>query len=130
MGGEEKRRRGDEGGGTGEELEAGAAEGGGEAGGRGRELLEGSRPCYGADETSDGRFIPVGALGPKFWNRLCALLERPELVNNALDRGEAGVNTRAILQDKLRTKSLSEWMSEGAVEPNVVLRISSHRRAR
>jgi len=44
----------------------------------GRDLLTGGVPCYNVYRTSDGRFMAVGALEPKFWSILCDVLERPE----------------------------------------------------
>ena len=39
-------------------------------------LLTGGAPCYSIYPTADGRFLTVAALEPKFWQRLCQLLER------------------------------------------------------
>jgi alpha-methylacyl-CoA racemase len=42
-------------------------------------LLTGGLACYRLYETSDGRHVTVGALEPKFFERLCGLLNRPDL---------------------------------------------------
>jgi crotonobetainyl-CoA:carnitine CoA-transferase CaiB-like acyl-CoA transferase len=42
-------------------------------------LLTGGLACYRLYETSDGRHVTVGALEPKFFERLCELLGRPDL---------------------------------------------------
>jgi alpha-methylacyl-CoA racemase len=67
-------------------------------------LLTGGAACYRIYETADGRFLTVAALEPKFWRRLCELLERPELVDRAFapDLPE--------LTDLFRTRALSEWL--------------------
>ena len=46
---------------------------------RGEDLLTGGVPCYGVYGTHDGRWLAVGALEDKFWQRLCATIERPDL---------------------------------------------------
>jgi alpha-methylacyl-CoA racemase len=48
-------------------------------------LLTGGAACYRIYETSDGRHLTVAALEPKFWRNLCALLERPDLMERAFD---------------------------------------------
>jgi crotonobetainyl-CoA:carnitine CoA-transferase CaiB-like acyl-CoA transferase len=42
-------------------------------------LLTGGAACYRIYETADGRHLTVAALEPKFWQRLCELLGRPDL---------------------------------------------------
>jgi alpha-methylacyl-CoA racemase len=46
---------------------------------RGEDLLSGALPCYGYYRTADGRYLAVGALESKFWDRLCEALGRPDL---------------------------------------------------
>lgn len=42
-------------------------------------LLTGGAPCYSIYATADGRWLTVAALEPKFWERLCELLDRADL---------------------------------------------------
>jgi alpha-methylacyl-CoA racemase len=42
-------------------------------------FLTGGLACYRIYETADGRHLTVGALEPKFFARLCELIDRPEL---------------------------------------------------
>ena len=42
-------------------------------------LLTGGLACYGTYPTADGRYLTVGALEPKFFARLCELIDRPQL---------------------------------------------------
>ena len=66
--------------------------------------LTGELACYRIYECADGRFLTVAALEPKFWNRLCQLVERPDLV--------AGQNdAHAELEALFRTRSLLDWLS-------------------
>ena len=44
----------------------------------GHGLLNGGVPCYNVYRTADGRWLAVGALELKFWERLCRALGRPD----------------------------------------------------
>ena len=66
-------------------------------------LLTGGVACYRIYETADGRHLTVAALEPKFWRNLCALLERPDLVDRAFEP------ELPELVDLFRSQSLSEW---------------------
>ena len=46
---------------------------------RGEDLLSGREPCYGVYRTADGRHMAVGSLEKKFWDKVCDLLQRPDL---------------------------------------------------
>lgn len=78
---------------------------------RGREALNGGYACYGLYRTKDDRWLAVGALEPKFFQGLCAALERPELVDGAWDTGEGGQRTRAELERIFVTRTRDEWVS-------------------
>jgi alpha-methylacyl-CoA racemase len=47
-------------------------------------FLTGGLACYRIYETADGRHLTVGALEPKFFVRLCQLIDRPELAAQQL----------------------------------------------
>jgi alpha-methylacyl-CoA racemase len=66
-------------------------------------LLTGGVACYRIYETADGRHLTVAALEPKFWRNLCALLERPDLVDRAF---EPELPELAAL---IRERTLKEW---------------------
>jgi alpha-methylacyl-CoA racemase len=68
-------------------------------------LLTGGVACYRIYETSDGRFLTVGALEPKFWRRLCELLERPDLVDRAFEPDLPELS--AIF----RTRPMQHWLA-------------------
>src|SRR5437868_15322516 len=57
-----------------------AAREAGERVARGGQRLAGRYACYRVYACKDGRYYSVGALEPKFWNGLCQVLERPDLV--------------------------------------------------
>jgi alpha-methylacyl-CoA racemase len=46
---------------------------------RGADFLSGREPCYSVYRTADGRYMAVGALEWKFWERVCEVLARPDL---------------------------------------------------
>lgn len=47
-------------------------------------MLDGSRPCYRMYACARGAYA-LGALEPKFWQRFCARVERPQWVSRAFD---------------------------------------------
>ncbi|HEY2326420.1 MAG TPA: CaiB/BaiF CoA-transferase family protein [Gaiellaceae bacterium] len=68
-------------------------------------LLTGGVACYRIYETADGRFVTVAALEPKFWRRLCELIERPDFSDRAFD---AELPELAAL---FKTRTLTEWLA-------------------
>ena len=82
------------------------AAGGGEAPVAGRTRLTGQYPCYRTYQCSDGRFISVGALEPKFWAALVEAIERPDLLSLHLDeRPQAHDALEAVFRERTR----DEW---------------------
>jgi alpha-methylacyl-CoA racemase len=67
-------------------------------------LLTGGAACYRIYETADGRHLTVAALEPKFWERLCGLLGRPDLVGRAFEP------ELPELEQLFRTRTLVEWL--------------------
>jgi alpha-methylacyl-CoA racemase len=67
-------------------------------------LLTGGVACYRIYETADGRHLTVAALEPKFWNRLCELLGRPDLAGRAFEP------ELPELEALFRTRTLREWL--------------------
>ncbi|WP_375765997.1 CoA transferase [Archangium gephyra] len=77
---------------------------------RGRETLNGGFACYGLYRTSDGRYLSVGALEPKFLAGVCQVLGRPDLLAEAYDTGEAGARVKAEFSRIFAAHPLSYWM--------------------
>lgn len=77
---------------------------------RGEDLLSGGVPCYGVYETADGRYMAVGALEEKFWELLCATLDRRDLVPGHLATGAEGARVRAELGAIFRSRSQQAWV--------------------
>jgi crotonobetainyl-CoA:carnitine CoA-transferase CaiB-like acyl-CoA transferase len=68
-------------------------------------LLTGGVPCYAIYATADGRFLTVAALEPKFWQRLCELLGREDLVSRQFDP-QAADELGAVISNR----TLVEWL--------------------
>lgn len=77
---------------------------------RGKGLLNGGVPCYGLYRASDGRYLALGALEPKFFQRLCEALDCPELADGAYDDGGRGKKVRAELERIFATQTAQHWM--------------------
>ena len=73
-------------------------------------LLTGGLACYRIYRTADGRRITVGALEPKFFRRLCELIDRPELADRQYDDDQDAVATE--LGDVLATRTLDDWLAQ------------------
>jgi crotonobetainyl-CoA:carnitine CoA-transferase CaiB-like acyl-CoA transferase len=67
--------------------------------------LTGGVACYRIYETADARFVTVAALEPKFWERLCELLERPDLAGRAFEP------ELPELEELFRSRPLAEWLA-------------------
>jgi alpha-methylacyl-CoA racemase len=50
-------------------------------------ILDGSRPCYRVYACRGGGAYALGALEPKFWERFCEAMMRPEWLGGAMDAG-------------------------------------------
>jgi len=95
----------------------GALEDDGKVAPRGEDLLTGGVPCYGVYPTREGRWLAVGALETKFWEALCAALERPDLVPGQFATGRDGETVRETLAEIFSSATLADWCARlGAVD--------------
>lgn len=78
---------------------------------RERMHLSGDHPCYRVYPAADG-WLTVGALEPQFWSALCAVLEKPHLVDDAFAAGERRAEVIAELEETFATKTRAEWMTD------------------
>ena len=78
---------------------------------RGEDLLTGGVPCYGVYATSDGRWLAVGALEPKFWRALCDTIGRPDLVAGQLATGAEGARVRTALEAVFGSRTRDAWVA-------------------
>jgi alpha-methylacyl-CoA racemase len=72
-------------------------------------FLTGGLACYRIYETADGRQLTVGALEPKFFARLCELIERPELAERQLV-ADAQDEVAAELATVFAQRPLASWL--------------------
>jgi alpha-methylacyl-CoA racemase len=72
-------------------------------------ILTGGLACYRAYETSDGRFLTVAALEPKFFRELCDVLGRPDLFQRQYDTDQAAL-TRD-LAGVFAGRTLTAWLA-------------------
>jgi alpha-methylacyl-CoA racemase len=61
--------------------------------------------------TSDGRYLSVGSLEPKFWQGFCQAIERPDLISRgmSLDSAEQAA-VKAEIQQVIATRPLQTWI--------------------
>lgn len=79
--------------------------------GRGRNMLDGGAPFYDTYETSDGKYVAVGAIEERFWTALLKVLEiDPVDVAGRLDP-ERWPEVRAVLAEVIRSRTRDEWSS-------------------
>jgi alpha-methylacyl-CoA racemase len=81
---------------------------------RGTEALNGGYPCYGVYRCQDDRFLAVGALEPKFFQGVCDVLGRPDLVEDAYALGEPAERVRRQLEAIFLSKTRAEWLERFA----------------
>jgi crotonobetainyl-CoA:carnitine CoA-transferase CaiB-like acyl-CoA transferase len=78
---------------------------------RGEERLNGGWICYGVYETKEGNYLTLGALEPKFWQNLCHLLGREDLVPHQYATGVKRDEVVADLRAIFKTKTREEWLA-------------------
>jgi crotonobetainyl-CoA:carnitine CoA-transferase CaiB-like acyl-CoA transferase len=65
--------------------------------------------CYRMYACADGRYLTVGALEPKFFARLCELLERPELAERQYDDDQGQLGSE--LEQIFSSRPLTAWLA-------------------
>lgn len=90
------------------------ADAGAGGGGVGDVLLGGRVPAYRTYQCADGRLLAVGALEPKLWLELVAMLELPEVAGAGLESGGEGLRAAAAVAGRFATRPRAEWLEEAA----------------
>jgi crotonobetainyl-CoA:carnitine CoA-transferase CaiB-like acyl-CoA transferase len=72
--------------------------------------LSGAYPFYNVYETSDGKWMTLGALEPKFWANFCATVGRQELTGRQFSEGEAKQQLFDEVTAIFKSKTQSEWI--------------------
>jgi len=70
--------------------------------------LTGGLACYRIYETADGRFLTITPVEPKFWQRLCELIGRQDLVGRQYEDDQAAL--AADLAGVFRARALDHWL--------------------
>lgn len=73
-------------------------------------FLDGSFPFYGVYECSDGKYVSLGALEPKFWAGFCNMANKPEWLPLQFPAGEEIGKVREEVAGLFKTKSRDEWL--------------------
>lgn len=93
-----------------------------------RDMLTGALACYGCYQAADGRWLAVGALEPKFFARICELLDRPDLVSLQYDLGRQ-VELRSALEAVFATADRAVWLELLAGDDTCVTAVNDIREA-
>jgi len=73
------------------------------------EVLSGRYACYNIYEASDGRWLAVGALEPKFWAELCRRLDCADLIPLQFSEGDTRTAVKERLAAIFRSRTAQEW---------------------
>ncbi|MFB5196395.1 CaiB/BaiF CoA transferase family protein [Neobacillus sp. KR4-4] len=73
-------------------------------------VLNGSIVSYALYETSDERFMSIGALEPKFWSNFCRAHGREEWIGEHFSAAEDGNPIFQELTKLLKSKTFYEWI--------------------
>ena len=75
----------------------------------GAELITGGAACYQVYATQDQRYLAVGALELKFWQRFCEILNRTDLSDRGHCCGQEGRAVIAEVASAIKKKPLAQW---------------------
>jgi crotonobetainyl-CoA:carnitine CoA-transferase CaiB-like acyl-CoA transferase len=74
--------------------------------------LTGTHACYNVFRCRDGKHLAVGALEPKFWERLCRALGLERLADRQWERGRFREQALEAVQDAFASRDREEWLAE------------------
>jgi crotonobetainyl-CoA:carnitine CoA-transferase CaiB-like acyl-CoA transferase len=69
----------------------------------------GGAPCYNIYRCADGLYLSLGIIEAHFWARFCALVDRPEFVNDQWPEGDAREQQFNALSRIFMTRSRDAW---------------------
>ncbi|MCH7580638.1 MAG: CoA transferase [Chloroflexi bacterium] len=73
-------------------------------------ITTGLYPWYSIYETKDGKYVSVGAIEPWFYENLCRLLEREELIPHQYGDDAKQQEVFAAFREAFLTKTRDEWV--------------------
>ncbi len=79
--------------------------------GRGKFELSGALPNYNIYACSDGKFIALGSLEPKFWNSFCKKAGRKDWALGFLKKDEELIALKNEVAQYFKTRTRAEWLS-------------------
>lgn len=78
---------------------------------KGKFQLSGSQANYNTYKCSDGKYIALGSLEPKFWNTVCERLGKPEWQEKIIGDEATQAAIRKELQQIFSQKTRAEWLA-------------------
>ena len=79
--------------------------------GRGEFELSGGLANYNVYVCADGKHIALGSLEPKFWNKFCSKVNRPDWAERFLTKGEELQTLVREVKALFLTKTRNEWVA-------------------
>lgn len=76
----------------------------------GKYALSGEYPFYNVYETSDGKYMTLGALEPKFWSNFCRAVGRDDLIARQFDSGPQRENLFEEVRSIFKSRTQAEWI--------------------
>lgn len=73
-------------------------------------VLSGAYPFYNVYETSDGKYMTLGALEPKFWANFCGKVGREDLISRQFDSGERREDLFKEVREVFKSRTQTEWV--------------------
>jgi crotonobetainyl-CoA:carnitine CoA-transferase CaiB-like acyl-CoA transferase/putative sterol carrier protein len=78
---------------------------------RGKFQLAGGQANYNIYQCSDGKYLALGSLEPKFWNKVCERLDKPDWREKVIGGNDVQMAIKKQLQEIFITKPRSEWIA-------------------
>jgi crotonobetainyl-CoA:carnitine CoA-transferase CaiB-like acyl-CoA transferase len=75
-----------------------------------RFVLSGAYPFYSVYETSDGKWMTLGALEPKFWANFCTAVGRTDLIARQFSEGEERAALFEEVTGIFKAKTRQQWI--------------------
>lgn len=91
----------------------------------GEALLTGRFPFYRLYPCSDGGWLAVAVVESKFWNRMCELVDAPELSDAQFTDEREKSRVVKALEARFRTKTQAEWEALFAAENLPIVGVKS-----
>jgi crotonobetainyl-CoA:carnitine CoA-transferase CaiB-like acyl-CoA transferase len=76
----------------------------------GKYALSGAYPFYNVYETSDGKFMTLGALEPKFWANFCRRVGSEDLISRQFDSGVERESLFDEVRAIFKSRTRDEWI--------------------